>query len=576
MLVFLTNGDSTAVDSVITYEIPDIVEASGEIYPVGEIVINYDDQTALDLMLDLPVTPLSHGYGIWGTVMNKGLDPSYTHISVNGHRLNTFPHGYFNLGMLPLHFFDRLIYGKTAGGVEFSGIDFASKINRYERPYSLAHFMFGSFESNTYNFDLTRGITNELGFYLSGSYHKTDGHRENSDTQILSLYSNIYVNYLLPFRFDMLYINDDYGFPGSTAMPVEGRQKDEFLDVSGMTRLGKGILTLFYERQVMDYRDTTYDRTWGVKVDHFGVRSEAHDTLLGISLTYGASAFLTQTEGESYLSDALNGFDLWIRSERTIGRGFVRAAGKLERSKDNDYFLFPGFELGMNVLGSTEAYAALSSGGRSPSEMEKWAPFDPLNPYLTVRGNEFLTPEHYWCAEVGLREDGFTLSMYRLTFTDRIMVFPEMSDHYIYYNVDTREIQGVEGCIKLPLRVYSADSSGMSEFSAGLRGNVIMNSDTVPYYPRVTAGSFAAFKRETPRFGLGFTLRAEYCSEISDISGREYAGYTVFSVAGLVKFLSLSCVLRVNNVFDEDYAYVPLYPMPPRNFSVSVKWEFWD
>ena len=48
------------------------------------------------------------------------------------------------------------------------------------------------------------------------------------------------------------------------------------------------------------------------------------------------------------------------------------------------------------------------------------------------------------------------------------------------------------------------------------------------------------------------------------------------SATGLIKFMNLSCTLRLNNVFDEDYAYVPLYPMPPRNFNVSIKWEFWD
>lgn len=576
LLIFLANGDSTAVDSVITYEIPDIVETSGEIYPVGEIIVSYDDQMTIDLLMDLPFTPLSYGYSLWGTAMNKGLKPSYTHISVNGHPLHVHPFGYFNLGILPLHFYDVVTFGRTVGGAEFSGLDFASKINRYELPYSLAHFMFGSFESNTYGFDLTRAITNDLGFYLSGSYHKTNGHRENTDAQILSVYSNIYVNYLLPMRFDILYANDDYGFPGSTVMPVEGRQKDEFLDVSGMVSLGKGVLTLFYERQTMAYRDTLNDRTWGVKVDHFGTRAEGNDTLLGVSLDYGASAFLTLMEGESYLPDILHGFDLWMRVARTFGRGFVRAAGKLERSSDDDLFLFPGFELGMNILGSTAAYVALASDGRSPSDMEKWAPLDTLNPYLMVRGNEFLNPEHYWCGEVGLRGDGFNFSMYRLMFTDYIKVFPEMYGHYIYYNIDTWEIQGIEGFVKLPLRSYNADSSKMIEFSVGLRGNVIMNQDTVPYFPGVSAGSFAAFRRDTPRFGFGLTLRAERSSETYDIFGSEYPGHTVFSVAGLVKFMGLSCVLRVNNVFDEDYAYVPFYPMPSRNFNVSVKWEFWD
>jgi outer membrane cobalamin receptor len=44
----------------------------------------------------------------------------------------------------------------------------------------------------------------------------------------------------------------------------------------------------------------------------------------------------------------------------------------------------------------------------------------------------------------------------------------------------------------------------------------------------------------------------------------------------MVKFMGLSIVGRVNNILDEEYAFIPGYPMPPRNYDVSIKWEFWD
>ncbi|MDH4211587.1 MAG: TonB-dependent receptor [candidate division WOR-3 bacterium] len=576
MLIFLVNGDSTAVDTVITYEIPEVVEPFGEIYPVGEITVRYHEQTALDILMNLPIAPVSYGYGMLSAVMNKGRKPSYTHVSVNGHSLNTHPFGNFNLGLLSLHFFDRLSFGQTTAGAEFSSMNFMSKINRYERPYSLVHFMFGSFESNTYGFDLTRGITNDLGFYLSGSYHKTNGHRENADAQILSVYTNIYVDYFIPLRFDILYANDDYGFPGSTSVPVEGRQKDEFLDVSGTTKLGNEMLTLFYERQTMDYRDTVYDRTWGVQVDHFGARSEGSDTLLGVVLDYGASTFFTLMEGETYLPTISNGLDVWVRLVKSFGRGFVRAAGKLERASYHDIFLFPRIELGVKALRSAAVYAAFSRDARSPSDMETSAPFDTLNPYLAIAGNEFMNPEYCWCGEVGFRSDEFILNAYRLMFTDYITVLSDSPNYYRYGNVDKWEMNGFEGYVNLPMRSYNADSSTLNEFVVGLSGNMILSGDTVVYFPRLGVGAVAAFRRETPRFGFGIVLRAEYSNERYDISGAEYSGYSVFSAAGLVKFMGLSCVLRLNNIFDEEYAYLPFYPMAPRNFDVSVKWEFWD
>jgi len=576
MLICLINGDSTTVDSVVSYEIPEIIEPLGDMHPVGEIAVGYYEQTTLDMLMRLPIAPLAYGYGMWSTIMSKGRKPSYTRVSVNGHLINTYLLGYVNFSLLPLHYFDRLAFGHTASGAEFSSINFVTKINRYERPYSLAHFVFGSFESNTYGFDLTRAITNDLGFYLSGSYYKTDGHRENADLQILSVYSNVYVDYFLPLRFDILYSNDDYGFPGSTSLPLAGRQKDEFLDVSGTTRLGNEILTLFYERQTLDYRDTINDRTLGVKLDHFGAASEGRDTLLGVLLNYGGNFFVTLMEGEPYLSDISHGFDVSSRLEKSFGRGYVRAGGKIERLNYHNPILMPRCELGVKALGSAEVYAAFLGDARNPSELETSATLDSLNPYLTVVGNGSLEPEYYWCGEIGLRSDRYVLNAYRIRFNNYITVITEVPGFCWYDNLDTWEMQGIEVYTNLPLRAYSSDSSKITEFVVGLVGNVTVSQDSAPRYPMLVTAAFASFQRDTPRLGFGLTVRAEYSSETYDIFGAEYPGYTVFSVAGLVKFMSLSCTLKLNNVFDEDYAYVPLYPMPPRNFNVSVKWEFWD
>ncbi len=577
LFILLTNGDSVATDSMKHYEIPEVIEPFGETNPVGNMTAGYSEHTTLDILKNLPVVPLSYGYGIWSTVMNKGRAPSYTRVSVNGHLINTYPFGYVSLGLLPLHAFDRVLFGQHAGGAEFSSINFVSKINRYDRPYSFVHFTFGSFESNTYGFDLTRGITDKLGFYLSGAHYETGGHRENSDVRTLSAYSNIYMNYWLPVRLDVFYVNSDYGFPGSIQLPVEGRQKEEFLDISGTTKWGNEIFTLFYERRIVDYRDTVYDKTWGVQVDHVGARSEGSDTLLDFVLDYGASAFVTMIAGELFLPEISNGFDVWARLERSFGRGFARAAGKFGRSSyhDNNIFMLPRIELGMKVLGAA-VYAALSRDTRGPTDMEQWAPYDTLNPYLLIAGNSLLEPEYCWCGEIGLRSDAFMLNAYRVTFSNNITVFQEFPGFYQYGNLDTWEMQGIEAYANFPLRAYSSDSSKMTEFALGLAGNVTVSQDSLRRFPRYFTGAFLALRRETPRFGFGVRLRAEYSSETYDIFGAEYAGYTVFSVAGLVKFMALSCVLRLNNVFDEDYAYVSFYPMAPRNFDVSVKWEFLD
>jgi hypothetical protein len=576
MLVFLVKGDSTAIDTVRTYEIPEIVYSYHDISVAGEITPGFYDHSVSDMLFGLPFVPISCGFGQVGTIVNKGRKPNYTRIYLNGHLLPDHPLGYVNLGLLPLNFSEKLSFGQIAAGSELSCFNLVSGTNRYERPYSRVNFMFGSFGSNIYRFDLTRGITDELGFYLSGSYYKTDGHRQNSDAQVMSLYSHIYLDYSLPIRFDLFYANNDCGFPGSTTLPLGGHQKDQLLDVSGTVGFGRGMLTLVYDRRALDYNDTLYEKSLRITVDHFGLLSERHDTLFGTLVDYGASGFVTHLDGGAYPPTGLNRLNVWARLTKSVGRGFVRASGNVESANYHDIFWRPKIEIGMYLLGSAYISAALSRDARAPSDFERWAPFDSLNPYFTVAGNEFLLPEYCWSEEIGLRGKVFFLNLYRLRFDDYITVYPVSDDYYKYCNLERWETTGLEGYLQLPFRLYNPDSSTMTEFAVSFGGNVLMSGDSMPYVPHHYVNAAVSARRETSRFSFGVALHAEFSSIRRDLSGAEYFGYNIYSAAGFVKFMSLSCVLRLNNAFDEEYAYLPDYPMPPRNFDVSIKWEFWD
>jgi len=576
MIIFLVNGDSAVSDTVKTYEIPEIVYSCHDMSVAGEITAGFYDRSVSDMLLGLPFVPISCGFGQVGTMVNKGRKPNYTRIYLNGHPLHDHPLGYVNLGLLPPNFSEKLSFGQISAGSELSCVNLVSGTNRYERPYSRVHFMFGSFGSNIYGFDLTRGVTDDLGFYLSGSYYKTGGHRQNADTQVMSLYSHIYLDYSLPMRLDLFYANDDYGFPGSTTLPLGGRQKDHLLDVSGTVGLGRGVLTLAYDRRTLDYSDTLYEKSLHIAVDHFGLLFERHDTLLGTAVDYGASGFVTLLDGGSYPPTGLHKLDAWSRLTKSVGRGFLRASGNVEPANYHETFWRPKIELGMYLSGSAYVSAALSRDARAPSDFERWAPFDSLNPYFAVAGNELLSPEYCWVEEIGLRGRVLFLNLYRLRFDDYITVYRVSDDYYRYRNLERWETSGLEGYVQLPLRLYNPDSSTMTEFAVSLGGNVLMSGDSMPYVPHNYVGAAISARRETTRFSFGIALHGEFSSNRRDLSGAEYSGYGVYSAAGFVKFMSLSCALRLNNAFDEDYACVPYYPMPPRNFDVSIKWEFWD
>lgn len=577
-MIFLTvGGDTVTGDTVAAQAIPQVVISYHDRSAIAQRMPDFYERAVPDVLLSLPFVPLARGFGRVSAGMNKGRAPYYTRVHLNGHELPVHPLGDVDLSMLPLPCMESVTIGQTAAGAALSAIGLGSRVNRYALPFSRFFFGLGSFQSNTYAFDLTRALTNELGFFMSGGYHRTDGHRANAAAEKLFLYSHVYMNYIQPMRFDVLYVNHDYGFPGSVARPLTGQEQDRRLDVSGTVGFDRGAVTFYYDHNSLDYTDTLNDRSLAVRVDHFGLQAERHDTVLATAFDYGARGSVSSLRGGHYLPTGLSRLDLWTRIDRSLGRTFAAASGRVEAANYHELFLCPRLEMGLRLAGSMRLSAALSRDARPPSDFERWAPYDSLVPYLAVRGDESLTAEHCWVEEFGMSGRGFLVNLYRVRFSDYIGIVQDLDDGiYTYANRPARAWHGLEGFVDLPLRLYSADRSAVTELKAVLGGNVRLGGDAVPFCPETSAGAAFVCRRDTRRFGVGIALGVEHGSSRTDHAGVEYAGYDVVSAAGFVRFLSLSCVARVNNVFDEEYAFVPYYPMEPRNVGVSVSWEFQD
>jgi hypothetical protein len=305
--------------------------------------------------------------------------------------------------------------------------------------------------------------------------------------------------------------------------------------------------------------------------------------LFDVDLDFGVNGFWTWINGEfftttswSWLESRMNKAEVWARLGKSFGRAFVRAAGKIDFARGLETFYYPKLESGVRIMGSTFLNAAVSREVHKPSTWELWAPFDTLNPYLRIEGNWELLPEYCWAQEIGLRGSNFSLNYYRLDFHDYISVNTENLDLYTYENLTSWHTTGLEGFLNYPIRLYNADSSVMTEFVFGLSGNSFLSGDSVPYMPDYNAIASLSIRRATEKLSLGLALQGEVWGIRYDIFDDEFDGFNVFSVAGLVKFITLSCVARVNNVFDTEYERIPHYPMPMRNFDVSIRWEFWD
>jgi outer membrane cobalamin receptor len=575
MLMLLFANDSTSVDTVETYEIPEIVRFQNGIFAVGEIIPRYYEQSITDVLANLPVMTLSYGFtGVKG-VGFRGAKPYYTRIYLNGRQQRDDFTGYFNLAQLLLNAVERVAYGRSIVGSELSSLNFESKINRYDRPYSYARFMFGSFKSNIYSVDLTRAITNDLGLYVSGEYHKTAGFREHADANRLSVYAHLYYNHFFPARLDFFYNDHDYGFPGSINQPIEGRQKDRFLDISTTVAFQHSVMNFFYEARNMEYADSQNVINVDNRIKQFGADLAYHHDPLGFAVDYGVASYFLEVDGSvtSYIDVPL---DLWARLSKEFHRFSLQVSGYFGKANDHENFYCPKLEVSYEFYESHSFCLSIGRDARAPSDIEINAVFDTLNPYFFADGNRDLVSEYCWIREVGVRGNQYAIGYYRFDYDNFITVDGTPGNHYEFVNIDSWLITGCDAYFDLPLRFHNTDSSRTVSVVLGCSGNIIFEGDSVPYVPRYHGGGHLSIIRETDRFSIGVVVRGELCGTRRDISGQDMSGFGVMSLAGLVKFMGLSCVARVNNIFDEEYAHVPYYPMPPRNFDVSVKWEFWD
>ena len=575
ILFLFANNDSTTVDTVQTYEIPEIVRFYDGLSMTGEFVPRFQDQAITDMLANLPVTILSYGFAPANGIRLRGAGPQYTSIYLNGRRQRENFVGYFNLAQLSMHSFESMGYGQNITGSELSSLNFQSKINRYDKPYSYARFSFGSFQSNTYGVDLTRAITNDLGLYMSGEYYRTDGFRELSDGERLSVYAHLYYNHFFPARLDFFYSDYDYGFPGTVLESTENRQEDKFLDVSTTFAFAHSVMNFFYTGQNMVYSDSQNLTLTEYRTKQLGADLAYHHDVLGLAIDYGVVSYFLDVDGNVTLYRDVP-LDLWAQLSKVFNPLSFQVAGYFAKAGDHENFYCPSLRTAYGFYESMQLYLSLSREARAPSDLEFGALVDSINPYFRVAGNEELVPEYCWIQEVGVRGEHFSIGYYRFDYDDFITISTGPVNGYEYANIDNWLTTGCDARFEWTLRFFNADSSENVSLVVGGAGNIILDGDSVPLMPRHQLGGHLSLVRETSRFTIGAAVCAEMYGDRIDFAGQELPGFNVVSAVGIIKFMGLSVVGRVNNILDEDYAYFPDYPMAPRNYDVTVKWEFWD
>jgi outer membrane receptor protein involved in Fe transport len=592
MFFFLMGEDSLSVDSVtvdsliadslLVYEIPEIIDFpmcntttpyTNACMPKSNVFTGYE-QSLIDYFSITPFMLHIYGIGQLSTIAQRGENPEHTAFFLNGHRLSNPLFGYFNTVVLPVQFFESISTGEDIMTSSSQSINLVSKINQYDKPFSYVNYTFGSFKNSMYNIDFTRPITNDIGFYLSGLYRNFEGYNGNDDFQIASFYTNLYNNQILPMRCDIIYFSNDYGILHSPVDTLFGRGKDTFFDASFVAGLNNHSITAYYTMNENDYSEP-YAHISLVK--NYGIHTRSNHTIHDFIVQYGCMAEKNMIDSDLFGSHRINGFVLWVQLEKSFKRLFLTVASRGEWISNYDVMYLPKIVCGVDVYDSTYVTGTVSRHFRAPSIVETYESNVISYPYYSVQGNKDLLPEYYWVQELGIRKKNiFVINCYKYDFTDRIVAQLDNEGFSTYQNINSWQTIGVEGYLEVPFYVRHGNGNSLTEISAGYSGNYLFKGDSSSLVPKGISNLYLTLKRLTDRFSFIVLVKERFIGMRHDMSGQDLDPFGLFSIVGTIKFISLSCTLTIDNILDESYDYVPNYPMPPRSFALSIKWEFWN
>lgn len=577
MFVMLIGNDTIVTDTVQTYEIPTIITLW--FYPetaraqVPDMQPVKGDDRLIETFFLSPFALLDYGGGQLSLVSRKGMDPRHTTLFLNGHRIDNPLLGYVNLAQLSPHPVDNISTSDHRLGS--TCINIASRVNQYTTPFSFVQFTWGDFETNVYNVGLTRPITNDLGFYLNGSYVETAGYRINSQYDLSSLYSNMYYNVIIPLRMDIMYASGEYGMHGGTLDSLQATGKNDFGDVALVFGNDSHRAALYYTVNRNDYRGMSTDSLYANVTRNYGIDINNQNITNGYTIAYQLMGVVSGVKSDfvgEHTLRSLNARAAIQKSYRTVS---LALGAHTEWYDERELLYAPHVTADFFFSDAARLSAQISRNFRNPSLLELYGPTDIPHVYNWTGGNSTLLPEYVWQQEISLCWSRSSITLYRHDYKN--MIVPCCGETSIPRNVASWQRTGMEGYIMHVFHL-AQDTSTQSNtaISAGLSGNYTFTGDSLLSGPESYARGFVAFMRETRRFGLELIVRAEYVGRRWNELGHDEQPFTVLSAIAHIRFITLSFSIHFDNVLNESYAYIDGYENAPRNERFSITWEFWD
>jgi hypothetical protein len=580
MFFIMLNEDSTMVDSMPVYEVPEIIdfylydEETRPMLCLGqEYVPALHDLSLTDILRFSPLNISHFGYGQLNVITFPGHGFFHGKLFVNNHPITNILAGYMDYSLcLPFFFQNTYVHSSPYQG---ETINLNTKCNKYDRPYSAMRYSTGDFGTSLYNLDFTRAITNNFGFYVNGVYWKSQGYM-GQPHEITSAYTQIYTSKAFPLRFDGFYLNNDNTYVVGTNDTLPIHKETTFLNASLMSgsdyhkiafRLSTHTQHLSAQYFTDDHKHTT--NCYGIDIANCHTISDAR-------IMYHLSGDFNTLTSTIYGDIDSPRLALGCCIDRNLGNFCITAAGSGEYILPRALFLSPYCRFGFFLSDSTGAMFSLSRRYRAPAISETLVVSEWYEPRYPIMAYENLQPEYYWSQRMELQHKKSRLALYKYDYSNLITVNTD-TDPFSYTNIDVYHVVGVEGNLTVIAPLQSnADQTSATALRLHCGGNYVLNGDRIPLIAQRNGYLALELRRDTERFAGSVMCRGEYIGSRVDINGYELDNLTRLSALVTLRFVTLTFGLRIDNLLDDTLYIASDYPSPPRNIIFSVRWEFFN
>ena len=535
------------------------------------------------------------------SVSIRGSSPEQVLIMIDGQVVNDPQTGKIDLGMIPVYMIEKIeiyrgpasaLYGANAlGGV----INIITKSGEGEKK-GTAGIYYGNNFTQKYQVSY-QDRSEDMGYFFTGEYYRTEGNRENSQLDKISLMGKISKEIDKQTDLDLTIRYHDYqrGVPGSLDYPtpnvqqndrnfnlnLKWQRREEDRDINVITWYG-------FHRLYYDNPDQ-----WG----HAGASiHKTHTTGISFDSTHYDFSFGNKRESGSNHTLTWGGEikHNWVDStdlgkqQDLNGAVFIQDVWqpkKLEKLNITaglryDYHqifagqLNPRLGISYRLQDELSLHASVTRAYRAPTYNDLYWPEDAY-----VGGNPNLLPESAWAYEAGIRfisSNGDTqagINVFRKNVNNLINWAADFEGVWRPSNIGSARIDGVEIITK-------------KEFNENFAGSL-----SYSYLNAIDLDTGNQFKPKY-KYGLGLTYFNQFGENNDDFTA-SLNGYMVagrpdslenyyFFDANMDKDFTVNkgknqkvkVSLSVKNLFNQQPELVSGYPVQGRTFLVGISMDF--